>query len=339
MAEPRRLPPRLVLPALGLALLAVTVLALGSGQIAVPWSHLLHPAALTGPERLVVVELRLPRVLTAALVGAGLAGAGAALQALFRNPLAEPALIGVSAGAALGAALVIVAGGGLALGLGALSPPALAASAGGLLTTLAVMRLARVDGVVQVATLLLAGVAINALVGACTGLLAWAADDPALRALTLWLLGSFAGAGWPTVVLCALGVLVPLAGLLRAAPALNLLLLGEAEAGHLGVAVERLKRGVVLATALMVGVSVAAAGVIGFVGLVVPHLLRLTGGPDHRVLLPGAALLGALLLVAADTLARQLAAPAELPVGLLTALVGGPFFFALLLGQRGRLLS
>ncbi len=339
MAEPRRLPARWVLPLLALALALAVAWALASGPVPVHWSRLLQPAGLPAGERLVVIGLRLPRALTAALAGAGLATAGAALQALFRNPLAEPALIGVSAGAALGAALVIVLGSGLALSLAGLSPLALAACAGGLLTTLAVMRLATAGGAVQVATLLLAGVAINALVGACTGLLAWSADDPALRSLTLWLLGSFAGAGWPTVALCALGLLPALALLLREAPALNLLLLGEAEAGHLGVAVERLKRRVVLATALLVGVSVAVAGVIGFVGLVVPHLLRRTLGPDHRLLLPGAALLGALLLVAADTLARRLVAPAELPVGLLTALVGGPFFLALLLGQRGRLLT
>lgn len=286
-----------------------------------------------------LIQLRLPRVLVAVLVGAALAQSGTAMQALFRNPLAEPGLIGVSAGAALAAALVFtglpVASGSIDRWTGPSLLP-LAAFAGGLLVALAVLRIARIDGSTRMTPLLLAGSAINAFVAAMVGLLAATAGDGALRGFTRWLYGDLGRAGW-----IELAVAAPLIGwvLLRLpadARALDALLLGDAEAAHLGVAVEPLRRRVLLQSVLAAATAVALAGMIGFVGLIVPHAIRLVAGPGHRRLLPAASLLGAALLLFADLAARTVAAPAELPVGVLTALLGAPFFVLLLVRLRGR---
>jgi iron complex transport system permease protein len=274
--------------------------------------------------------VRAPRVLLAAVVGAGLGAAGAAMQGLFRNPLADPGLIGVSAGAALAAVAAIVLGGGaLAGALGLWLLPG-AAFIGGLGATLAMARLGSVGGVTPVATLLLAGVAVNALAGALTGMLIFMADDRQVRDITFWTLGSLAGARWAQVPVVLVLVGLPAALLCLLARPLNALLLGEAEAFHLGTRVEAVKRIAVVLAAIAVAGGVAFTGLIGFVGLVVPHLVRLGFGADHRLVLPGAALLGAALLVLADLVARSLAAPAELPVGIVTALLGAPFFLWLL---------
>ncbi len=343
-ATPGRMRPRLVLCALaaltlfafGLSL-AVGVVSVGPGQVL---ASLARPLGLTLPWAVdpqhvsVVLDLRLPRALLAVLTGAGLAVSGAALQALFRNPLADPALLGVSGGAALFAAGAIVAGGAL---FGATpSPLVLPACAfvGGLLATLVVWRCAQARGRTVTGVLLLAGLALNALTGAGTGLLTFAANDAQLRSLTFWNLGSLGGANREIVAGVAPFLVVALVVLLRSAGALNALLLGEAEAGHLGLDVRRLTRRVVVCTALAAGAGVAAAGTIGFVGLLAPHLLRLVLGPDHRALLPGSALLGASLLLLADLLARTIVAPAELPLGIITALLGAPVFLVLLV--RGR---
>ena len=277
--------------------------------------------------------VRAPRVLMAALVGAGLGAAGAAMQGLFRNPLADPGLIGVSAGAALATVAAIVLGGSVfgaaagALGLWALP---VAAFAGGLGATFLMARLGTVAGVASVATLLLAGVAVNALAGALTGLLIFMADDRQVRDITFWTLGSLAGSRWAHLPVVVALVGLPTLALCLLARPLNALLLGEAEASHLGVRVEAVKRGALALAAVAVAAGVAFTGLIGFVGLVVPHLIRLGFGSDHRIVLPGSALLGGALLVLADLLARGLAAPAELPVGVVTALVGAPFFLWLL---------
>jgi iron complex transport system permease protein len=327
-------------------LLVVVVLALGIGAVAIAPGQTLAilgaqfgialPWEFTDQQQAVLLTIRMPRIALGVLVGAGLAAAGAALQGLFRNPLADPGLIGVSSGAALAAVAVIVLGlpplaasGGL--GLYALP---LAAFGGGVLATLLVGWLAHHDGRAQVATLLLAGIAINALAGAGTGLLTYLADDEQLRTLTFWSLGSLGGATWREVAAIAPPILLALALIARYARTLNALLLGDREAGHLGFAVERAKRVLIVAGALAVGSAVAVAGIIGFVGLVVPHLLRLAQGPDHRFLLLGSALLGAVLLVCADLLARIVVVPTELPIGIVTALLGGPFFFWLLWRQR-----
>lgn len=339
-----------VFAGLGLLLAGALMLSLGLGAVAIPPGRivavLLHgggeglPQAGFARDALVILNIRLPRTLLGLLVGAGLAVSGALMQGLFRNPLADPALVGVSAGAGLAAASVIVLGDRLraALGLAGSMPYAVlpvAAFLGGLAATLGLYAVASRGGRTSVATLLLAGIALAALAGALTGLLVYASDDRQLRDLTFWSLGSLGGATWTKVAASAPAILpilllVPLLG-----RGLNALVLGEAEAFHLGIAVERLKRCVILLVAVAVGAGVAAAGVIGFVGLVVPHALRLVIGPEHRRLLPACALLGGSLLVLADVAARLVVAPAELPIGIVTALVGAPVFLWLLLGRSG----
>lgn len=282
--------------------------------------------------------IRAPRVLMAALVGAGLGAAGAAMQGLFRNPLADPGLIGVSAGSALAAVAAIVLGGsvfGAAAGLLGLWLLPVAAFIGGLGATLLMARLGTVGGVTAVATLLLAGVAVNALAGALTGVLIFLADDRQVRDITFWTLGSLAGARWAQLPVIALLVGLPTLALCTLARPLNALLLGEAEAFHLGIPIEAAKRLAITLAAIAVAAGVAFTGLIGFIGLVVPHLVRLGFGADHRLVLPGAALFGAALLVLADLLARSLVAPAELPVGVVTALLGAPFFLWLLRRRSG----
>lgn len=285
---------------------------------------------------LILGQIRVPRTLLGLAVGAVLALSGVAMQGLFRNPLADPGLVGVSSGAALGAAIAIVAGASVGGLPDAIEPYLLSISAfvGGLIVTGIVYRLGRRDGQTSVGIMLLAGVAMTALAGSIIGLFSYLADDATLRTLTFWNLGTLNGASytrlWPLLLVCVLVIL----WLPRRAKALNALLLGESEARHLGIEVERLKRELVLCIALGVGAAVAAAGLIGFVGLIVPHLVRLIAGPDHRVVLPASALAGASLLLLADVFARLVLAPAELPIGIVTALIGAPFFLFLLV--RGR---
>ena len=343
---PAPLAPRFLFAALGLLLALALWLSLALGPVSLPLGDTLQAllrlfgVPLQGEgvlqAELILGQIRLPRTLLGLAVGAVLALSGVAMQGLFRNPLADPGLIGVSSGAALGAAVAIV-GGTLLGGLPAALEPyllSLCAFLGGLGVTALVYRLGRRDGQTHVATMLLAGIALTALAGAAIGLFTYLADDATLRSLTFWNLGSLNGASyarlWP-LLLVTVGVALWLP---RRARALNALLLGESEARHLGFDVERLKRELVFCTALGVGAAVAAAGLIGFIGLVVPHLVRLLVGPDHRLLLPASALAGASLLLFADLAARLLLAPAELPIGIVTALLGAPFFLYLLL--RGR---
>jgi iron complex transport system permease protein len=285
----------------------------------------------------ILTAIRLPRALVAAIVGGGLGIAGAAMQGLFRNPLADPGLIGVSAGAALAAVSAIVLGGELMrpaalLRAGTLALWLLPAAsfAGGLAATLLVARIAARDGGMPVGMLLLAGIAINALANAGIGLLLFMADDRQIRDVNFWLLGSLSGARWPMLPVLVAMVLVPATVLLAMARPLNALALGEREAFHLGIDVERAKRIAIVLAAITVSAGVAFTGLIGFVGLVVPHLVRLACGADHRVVLPGSALLGGALLSGADLAARTLAAPAELPIGVVTSLIGAPFFLWLM---------
>ncbi len=279
-------------------------------------------------ERTILFEIRLPRLLLAALVGAGLAVCGTAIQGVFRNPLADPALIGVSSGAALSAALAMVFWPTDSF----VSPViiSLAAFAGGLLVSALVFKIATLGKQTRVANLLLAGIAINALVAAGLALLSYVAETAELRKLIFWTMGSLAHANWYYVSLTAIMVLPVIILLPRKARGLNLFLLGEDETRHLGQSPEKIKRWTILLVALAVGAMVAATGVIGFVGLVIPHLGRFLVGPDHRILFPVSALLGACLLVVADLIARSLLAPVELPIGVLTALLGVPFFIWLL---------
>ncbi|WP_062226835.1 FecCD family ABC transporter permease [Aureimonas frigidaquae] len=282
----------------------------------------------------VVLDIRLPRVLLAMAVGAALALSGAMLQGLFRNPLADPGLVGVSSGAALAAICVIVLG-GLAVPLvpAALVPHLLpmAAFAGGMVSTFLVYRMSTFGGHTSMATMLLSGIALAAIAGAFTGILTFISTDQQLRELTFWTMGGLGGATW-TKLLAALPLMIPA---FLAAPllggALDRLAMGEAEAFHLGVSVEPIKRLAVLVIAAAVGAAVSVSGIVGFVGLVAPHLVRLVAGPGHRVLLPAAACTGAALLALADLVARTLVAPAELPLGIVTALIGAPFFLFLLM--------
>ncbi|WP_222912118.1 FecCD family ABC transporter permease [Pseudomonas sp. DNDY-54] len=289
-------------------------------------------AEADGVSELILSQIRLPRALLGLSVGAVLALSGVAMQGLFRNPLADPGLIGVSSGAALGAAIVIVGGELIGDIPSSLEPYllSLSAFAGGLGVTALVYRLGRREGRTHVATMLLAGIAMTALGGAVIGLFTYVADDSTLRTLTFWNLGSLNGASytrlWPILVVTVAVIF----WLPRRARALNALLLGESEARHLGFDVERLKRELVFCSALGVGAAVAAAGMIGFIGLIVPHLMRLMIGPDHRLLLPASALAGGSLLLFADLLARLMLGPAELPIGIVTALLGAPFFLYLL---------
>ncbi|MGF1547819.1 MAG: FecCD family ABC transporter permease [Thiotrichales bacterium] len=337
------------LMALGVALALTILAALGAGAVTMgPGSVAaiaLDAAGITAPwefsesQRTILAAIRAPRVTLGILVGAALGVAGAAMQGLFRNPLADPALVGVSSGAALAAVAMIVLGATMFeswsawFGLYALP---LAAFLGGVVATLVVYHFANVGGRTVVATMLLAGIAVNAIAMALTGALTYIADDAQLRTLTFWSMGSLGGASWARVGVVAAFLVIPLALIPRYARALNALLLGESEAQHLGYDLERLKRHIVLLVALCVGAAVAMTGIIGFVGLVVPHLVRLAIGPDHRALIPASALLGATLLLLADLLARTALSPAELPIGIVTAAVGGPFFLWLLGRRRQR---
>ncbi|OEB51223.1 iron ABC transporter permease [Vibrio parahaemolyticus] len=291
--------------------------------------------------QLVINEIRLPRTILCMFIGAILAICGVVMQGLFRNPLAEPGIIGASAGAALGGAFAIVVFAEFSqnhpqlMNLAALP---LFAFLGGALTTVLVYWLGTNKFGTSVTIMLLAGVAISALSGAAIGFLNFSADDQMLRDLTLWSMGSLAGANWAGIGLASVTLVVLLFWFHKKAMSLNALLLGESEARHLGIPVQKLKRQLILLSAVGVGVTVSICGAIGFIGLVIPHLGRMLAGPDHRTLLPISALLGALLLTCADMMARVLLAPAELPVGIVTALIGAPFFIYLLFQQRGKIL-
>ncbi len=288
-------------------------------------------------DEMIIQVIRLPRMLLSFLIGAVLAICGAVMQGLFRNSLADPSLIGVSAGASAGASFVIVFGAILfptsVLGLSVVS---IGAFAGGLLAAWVVYRLASSSEGTSVATMLLAGIAISALAGALNQLFSFLADNDMLRRISLWQMGSLESADWQQITYCALTTGVLMILLPRESRALNAMLLGESEARHLGIGVEWLKRRLIIYTSLGVGIAVAVAGTIAFVGLVVPHLIRLLIGPNHRYLLPASALLGGLLLVSADAVSRVAVAPAELPIGVVTALLGVPFFISILIRQRNR---
>lgn len=267
-------------------------------------------------------NIRLPRIVLGILVGGGLGIAGAALQGVFRNPLAEPGIIGVSSGAAVGAVAAIVLGINI-LGTGGI---AISAFVCGLVATAVVYLVARSYGQTEVTTLVLAGIAVNATAGAFTGLFVFIADDDQLRSITFWTLGNVGGATWPVI-----GSVLPffVIGLLLMpfwARSLNLLSLGDREARHLGVSTERVRLGVIVLAALLTGAAVSVSGIIGFLGLVIPHIIRLIVGPNHSFLLPASILGGATALLLADLLARTVVVPAELPIGVVTAMIGGPFF-------------
>ena len=322
-------------------LIVAGLLAVGLGTIWIPPVTTLRllawklgvadaPDDVPASTAVILFELRIPRVLLAMLVGSALAAAGALFQALFRNPMADPAIIGVSSGAALGSIVTILLGGGVLLG--GLAVP-LAGFAGALAVAIVVYRLGRIGLAVQVGTLLLAGIAVAAVLSAIISLI-MAFSGEQVRSIYFWLLGGLAGRGWDALAvaapLVAVGVLLAMFGVRD----LNAMALGEERAGQLGVEVERFKRRTLATGALLAAAAVSVAGVIGFVGLMTPHILRLILGADHRRLLPAVVIGGAAFMVLADLAARTLLAPEEIPVGALTALLGGPFFLYLLRRER-----
>ena len=327
---------------LTMALVTVAALSIQTGASGVSLGDVtrdwLSDAGIDPRDRVILLNIRLPRLLLAMIIGAALAVSGAMMQGLFRNPLADPGIVGVGAGAGLGAVAAIVLAGVFPVWLTGFAGQQLVgimAFAGSVTVVLLLYRVATRGGRTSVATMLLAGIAVASLTGALTAVLIYLADDQQLRTLTFWGLGSLAGASWAKLW-TALPLILPaliLSPLL--ARGLNGLALGEAAAGHMGLPVQKVKRGSILIVAAATGASVAVAGGIGFIGIVVPHLLRLAAGPDHRWLLPNAALLGATLLALADIVARMVVAPAELPIGIVTALIGAPVFLWILLNRRG----
>jgi iron complex transport system permease protein len=343
----RRPPTWLVLCGLLAALLVTVLLAATVGAAGIPLARL--PAALglvamdagnglVARDQLILWSIRIPRIAVAAMIGGMLGASGAIMQGLFRNPLADPALVGVASGGALAAAgAIVISDSRFASHLLVLQPYLLplAAFLGSLGTTTLLYRIASRGGRTSIAIFLLAGIAIAAIANAGIGLLVFIADDRQLRDITFWLLGSLSGATWNKALILAPVLLLAVLAMAFIHRGLDVLILGESEAFHSGVDVERLKRICIVLVSAMTGAAVSVCGVVGFVGIVVPHLLRLSIGPGHRLLLPASIGLGAVLLVGADTLARSIVAPAEMPIGILTAAVGAPMFLLILLRQRG----
>lgn len=324
--------------ALALACLASLQVGATDVTLSAMLGKLVQGQPLTQMEQVVLFDIRLPRLSMGVLVGAALAVSGAAMQGLFRNPLADPGIVGVGAGAGLGAILAIVLGTVLPAWVIDLTGNQLtpfAAFLGGWGSTILLYKVSTRGGRTSVATMLLAGIALGALAGALSGILVYIADDRQLRDLTFWGLGSLAGASWAKVLAAGPMIALAVGAALMLGRGLNGLALGEATAAHIGIDVQRMKSIAILAVAGATGAAVAVSGGIGFIGIVVPHLLRLGSGPDHQTLLPNAALLGATLLILADVIARVIIAPAELPIGIVTAVLGAPVFLWILLRRKG----
>lgn len=328
-----------ILFALFLAAISIASLATGPSGTSLWWAvwKLSSGQELTQIESIVLWDIRAPRTAMGLLVGAALAISGAIMQGLFRNPLADPGILGVSSGAGLGAIIAIVLGTVLPFGLGAFLGRALLpvfAFIGAWVCMLILFRVATRAGRTSVATMLLSGIVLSALTGAISGLLVYYADDLQLRELTFWGMGSLSGANWPKIAIAGPLILLAICVGLTLARGLNGLSLGEASAHHMGIPVQRVKTLSILSVSAATGAAVALSGGIGFIGIVVPHLLRLATGPDHKGLLLNSALLGASLLLIADIAARLVVAPAELPIGIITAVIGAPVFLWILLRNR-----
>jgi len=313
-----------------LLLVGLTLVATTQGAMALPLKSLWHPG--DDALRQIWLTIRLPRVLLALVVGAALALSGCVMQGLFRNPLADPGLLGISSGSALAVACWLI----LPLpvpALVALYAPMLAAFIGSLAVMVVIFLLSKARDN-SLSRLLLVGIAINALCGAAVGLLSWLSNDAQFRQLSQWGMGSLGQAQWSTLLVATTLILPSAMAVWWVARQLNLLQLGDEEAHYLGVNVPRLQRVMLLCSALLVAAAVAISGIIGFIGLVVPHLMRMWLGADHRALVPGSLLAGAILLLIADTAARTVVVPAEMPVGLITSLLGAPWFLWLIFRQR-----
>ena len=333
-----------ILGGLGVVSLMTFVLCLGFGAERISFFQVVNILAqgpflqsenLEFPRHIILWQVRVPRILLAFMVGGSLAAVGASLQALLRNPLADPFVIGISSGAALGASVAILFGVGLSI-LTLLVLP-FCAFLGALLSILVVYRIAVSYGSFSIHALLLGGVVLNAIFSALVLFLTTLADPYKASGMYAWLMGSLTGPDFQTVLVLAGYLLLGIFVLVSQASALNLLTLGEEAARSLGVEVERVKRVVFTASALLTGAVVAFSGLIGFVGLIVPHAVRLMFGADHRLLLLASGILGGMFLMVADTVARTLLSPAEIPVGVVTALVGGPIFLYLLVQRRGKM--
>lgn len=343
----RRHERRMVL--LVLLLLGTMVFALGVGSVSIPRSEVMHVLLQgfgidTGHEVLpkyevIVWQVRLPRVFLAVVVGMALASAGAAFQGLFRNPMADPFVIGVSSGAAVGASLALFLS--LSFSFMGLSSLTILGFIGALLTVLFVYNLARVDGYVAVSTLLLAGIATGSFLSAVVSLLIYFSRGVGDRmaAIVFWLMGGLGGANWSQVLSITPWVILGILVLVYYARDLNAMVLGEETAYNLGINVERTKKIILFTGSLLTAAAVSLTGIIGFVGLIVPHIVRLVIGADHRFLIPTSAIVGGLFLLLADTLARTILSPSEIPVGIITAFFGAPFFLFLLKKRKNQVLG
>ncbi len=336
-----------ILTSLAIALVVLFLISLSIGQMFIPVNEialiflkklgLFTSYSTDAVHETVLMSIRLPRLFMTVLIGAALGVSGAALQGLFRNPLVEPGLIGVSSGAALAVVIVIVFGSFLAIerhSMGMSVITSLFAFGGGLLATFLVMQIGRQMGPSTIAMLILAGVAVNAMCGALMGLMIFYADENQLHMFTFWTLGDLSGASWSNLMIATPLLILGTFFLLKYTNALNAIALGESEAFHMGVDVDRVKKSIIFFAALAVGTSVSLAGAIGFVGLVVPHLIRVMFHSDNKLVMPGSAIGGPLLLILSDIIARTAVAPAELPIGVVTALVGTPFFIFLLIRSK-----
>lgn len=327
---------RIILAFLALATLGATAMALEMGATGISAMDALLERDINSLSRVVFFEIRMPRVILAIFVGMALGSSGAALQGLFRNPLADPSLIGVSSGAALGAVIYISLETSLPAGLSFLAPYLLplAAVTGAITATTLLYIFSQRFGQLRIATLLLMGVALNSLASVGIGAFQYLSEDTQLRTLIFWMMGSFGRGSWTTIYPTIIIISIANLCLIRQVQSLDRLQLGEHEARHIGVDTHQLKRVVITTSAVMVGSSVALSGIIGFIGLMVPHLVRLMGGATHHYVLIGSSLLGASLSVLADLISRTIIQPAEIPVGLVTNALGAPFFLWLVTRVR-----
>jgi iron complex transport system permease protein len=323
----------LILAVLALALFVTIVVCLSVGVISIPFDRVISVllGGGNGTERQVIMNLRLPRVVLAAIVGASLALAGATMQGLFRNPMASPSVLGISSGAAFGASLAIVLG--VSWTSGALAIPAMA-FVFSFITLFLVYAVSRNrSGYVPVETLLLAGIAIGSLFSALVSAMQYFAGDQ-LSGVVFWMMGGLDEATWDQVLISLAPVVLGSSVIMVLARDLNAMMVGEEQAGNLGINVNQIRMVLLVAASLVTAMAVSVSGVIGFVGLIIPHVVRILVGPDHRVLLPASMISGALFLIWTDTLARTIIAPAELPVGIITSLLGAPFFIYLLMSRK-----
>ena len=336
----------LAIPLLTVLLLVIFILSLGIGAVKVSPTEIISlflnkmgliDVEIEAVKSIVLYDIRLPRLIQTILIGAALGVSGSALQGIFRNPLVEPGLIGISTGAAVGAVIVIIFGGYIMQPIqdifGEYLLPTFA-FAGGLAATMAVYYIGKSVNNTNVTLLILAGVAITALCQALIGLGIFHADDNQIRVYNFWILGDLSGGTWEKVITAAPLIVVPLILMLRHDRSLNAISIGEAEAYHMGVDVEKVKYVIIILSALAVGTAVSLAGIITFIGLVIPHLVRLAFGPDHKIVLVGSALGGGILLMVADIIARTVVSPAEFPIGIVTAMLGTPFFIYLLISAK-----